>query len=93
LPDRESAAWGVLTYEAPSYAWGNCSSNAPIIVVDGGILQITNNVGLALGYLRHKRRARVLWDMHQSVGQSRKIPSSVLDGSDLSAGSESPILA
>jgi hypothetical protein len=49
-----------LPYEALSYVWGD-QQNKKRILVDGGYLDITNNLYEALLRLRDCRKARVLW--------------------------------
>ena len=47
-------------YEAMSYAWGDPTARAPIIV-DGNRLDVTVNLHTGLRHLRFKERTRVLW--------------------------------
>jgi hypothetical protein len=69
LPDRGSAAWGAACVRSNVLRLGQLLEQCTIILVDGGILQITDNLGLALGHLRHKRRARVLWENAICINQ------------------------
>jgi hypothetical protein len=62
LPSASSEAHLTTTipYEALSYAWGG--TNKPeTIIANGKVLSVTNNLHLALSYLRHEKTDRILW--------------------------------
>lgn len=59
----------VLDYEAVSYAWGDNTLSREA-VVDGQRLAITENLDIALRYLRHTDRNRSLWIDGLCIDQS-----------------------
>ena len=48
------------TYEALSFTWGFAEHKQPIIL-DGANTEISQNLSVALQYLRNPREARTLW--------------------------------
>jgi hypothetical protein len=47
-------------YEAISYAWGDPTARA-LVIVDGKRLDVTVNLEAGLQHLRYQDRSRVLW--------------------------------
>lgn len=62
LPPTSSEAHLTMTipYEALSYTWGGCEKTESIIA-NGKPLSVTNNLYLALNYLRRESIDRILW--------------------------------
>lgn len=62
LPSASSNAHLTTTipYEALSYAWGG-TEKTETIIANGKALSVTNNLYLALRYLRHEATDRILW--------------------------------
>jgi hypothetical protein len=50
----------LIPYEALSYTWG-CMEMSASVQVDGKVLAVTENLYIALQYLRSKEHDRILW--------------------------------
>lgn len=63
------AAIGTAKYEALSYVWGDGAKKGRILLGDK-YLEITDNLNVALRYIRTKRKPRMLWVDAVCINQS-----------------------
>jgi len=50
-----------LEFEALSYTWGAAENPVDILIGKSGSIKVTQNLAVALPYLRHSNRPRIIW--------------------------------
>lgn len=66
------AAVETAEYEALSYVWGDATKKGRILLGDK-YLEITDNLNMALRYIRSKRKTRILWVDAVCINQNNVI--------------------